>query len=90
MVLGFNPRLPIGKSWSNENQPVKLATWNEADKTIKNLTGVIPIPLDWQTALKVDFVAKDASGEWTFQKDSINATQLLFADPIDVKKMPKF
>ncbi|BAP55734.1 hypothetical protein THII_1437 [Thioploca ingrica] len=67
-----------------------LATWNETDKTIKNLTGVIPIPLDWQTALKVDFVAKDTSGEWTFQKDSIDATQMLFADPINVKKMPKF
>ena len=67
-----------------------LATWKDADKTIKNITGVVPIPLDWQTALKVDFVAKDANGEWTFQKDSIDAAQMLFADPIDVKKMPKF
>ncbi len=67
-----------------------LATWNEADKTIKNLTGVVPIPLDWQTALKVDFVAKDTNDQWIFQKDSIDAAQMLFADPIDVKKMPKF
>ncbi len=72
-----------------EQGTMTLATWHEDSKTLSNMKGVIPIPTDWETALKMPFIAKDASGEWAFMKDTADATQMLYAAPINVKKMPK-
>jgi len=72
-----------------ETGTMTLATWHDTDKTINNIKGVVPIPSDWQTALKMDFIAKDENGEWAYEKDEADATQMFFADPIDVSKMPK-
>jgi len=72
-----------------ENDTITLATWHEESKTLDNMKGVIPIPTDWETALKMPFIAKDESGEWTFQKDTVDAHQMLYAEPINLKKMPK-
>lgn len=73
-----------------ENGTMTLGTWNDADKTITNLKGVVPIPSDWQTSLRLDFIAKNADGEWEFVKDTADVTQMLYAEPIDVSNMPKF
>ena len=67
-----------------------MTTWDETNKTINNMKGVIPIPTDWKTALKMDFIGKDANGEWVYQKSTVDAHQMLFAEPIDVEHMPKF
>jgi hypothetical protein len=72
----------------NEKGTMTLATWDEATHTLSNVKGVIPIPLDWETALRMPFIAKDASGQWTLQKESADAHQMLFAEPIDVGSMP--
>lgn len=73
-----------------DNGIMTLATWHDADKTISNIKGVVPIPLDWETALQMPFIAKNADGEWAKVKDSADATQMLFAEPIDVGSLPKY
>lgn len=72
-----------------EHGTMTLATWHEDTKTLSNMKGVIPLPTDWKTALKMPFIAKDADGNWAFQKDTADTMQMLYADPIDVKDMPK-
>lgn len=67
-----------------------LTTWNEADKTLQNMSGVIPVPLDWQTAFKMDFLIRDSNKEWTKQGDVPDAARIIYAEPIDVANIPKF
>ncbi len=68
-----------------------LTTWDETSKQLKNMPGVIPIPLDWETALRLVYLNQDASGQWIYQgKNAADANQMLYAKPIDVGSMPKF
>lgn len=40
----------------NTTGAIKFATWNPADSTMSNLKGVIPIPNNYQTSFKMDFL----------------------------------
>ncbi len=67
-----------------------LTSWDDGGSSLSHAAEVIPIPEDWQTALKLDFITRDADGNAVFVSDSADAVQMLFAEPIDVVRMPKF
>ncbi len=65
-----------------------LTTFDDGAKTLANTTGVIPIPTNWSTAIKLDYLTKDVGGAWVKQSSTPDATQMLFADPINVTNLP--
>ncbi len=67
-----------------------LTVWNDTTSSLTHVADVIPVPEDWETALKLDFVTRDTSGNTVFVSDSADAVQMLFAEPIDVTRMPSF
>jgi hypothetical protein len=73
-----------------EKGTITLTNWDETTKKLSNISGVIPVPLDWQTALRMDFLIRDANGQWTHQSKVADSSHMLYADPIDVGNMPKF
>lgn len=73
-----------------EHGAITLTTWNETEKSLQSISGVIPVPLDWRTALKMDFLVRGADGQWTHQGQVPDAARIMYADPIDVANMPRF
>ncbi|GAB4566325.1 MAG: hypothetical protein Kow0047_17590 [Anaerolineae bacterium] len=69
-----------------ESGAMTVTWWDEAEKKVMNYAGVIPVPSNFQEAMKFTFVTKDADGNWVFMKDTADAMQMLFAEPLD--KMP--
>ena len=67
-----------------------LVTWDPLSKSLNSLSGIIPIPLDWKTALRMDFLTLEPSGEWIYLKNAADGSHMMFADPISVGTMPKF
>lgn len=67
------------------------------DGALEGPTGVIPIPPDWTTALKIDFV--DYAGEvtdpiepfdpddWQFIKNAPDLTQMLYGEPLTAEQL---
>jgi hypothetical protein len=82
----------------NSTGSIQMTTWNAAASppTIVGTTGVVPIPPDWRTALKFDFV--DYTGDpatatdptkWIFLKSTPDTTQMLaqYATPLTQAQM---
>lgn len=69
-----------------------LVTWDPVNKSLNSLSGIIPIPLDWKTALRMDFLTLDHTddSQWIYLKNAADGSHMLFADPINVGTMPKF
>ena len=55
---------------------------DEASDRPLNLSGVIPVPPDWRTALKFDFVDLDDTGNWVFMEAGPDAFQMLYGTPL--------
>ncbi|MBI9071597.1 MAG: T9SS type A sorting domain-containing protein [Melioribacteraceae bacterium] len=73
------------------NGELKFATWNEADSSLATLTGIIPLPKDYATKFKMDFIKYDGntsdpagpSNNWSkIGKDVADGFQLDFATPL--------
>lgn len=82
----------------NTNGKISFATWNEVDSTLSWKKGVIPLPSDYATKLKMDFLTYTgspadpvvASKKWAkIGKDSPDGFQLLFATPLTKSQMAK-
>ena len=59
-----------------------VVRWNDATKTLDHLTGVIPVPPDYATRLRFDFMVKNPDGSWSFLESGAGRTQMLFATPL--------
>ncbi len=58
--------------------------WDETDREVENFAGVIPVPEDWQEALKLTYVTMDESGEWVLVNNDADVKQMLFCEPLDM------
>lgn len=77
----------------------KLAVthWDAATSKLKHITGVVPVPPDWQSALTFDFVTYtgDAASPvtdpnaWAFAKSGADLRQMMFAEPLTDEQMAK-
>ena len=66
---------------------IEVVAWNESREILEpNIkgSGIIPIPPDWRTALKFDFVTHDDLGpQWIRLIPSETGAQMLFAEPLE-------
>jgi hypothetical protein len=77
---------------------ITVTRWDAAKDTLVTSTGAIPVPPDWQSALKFDFVTYTGSasdpvdqpfepGKWRYLKTGADGTQMLFAKPLTQEQM---
>ncbi len=82
----------------NTTGEIKFATWNENDSTLSWKQGIIPMPKDYKTKLKMDFLTYKgntsdpavASKNWAkIGKDQWDGHQMFFATPLTTTQMSK-
>lgn len=82
----------------NEDGIMKFATWNDADSTLSWLRGVVPLPADYETTFKMDFITYNGqtsdpvgpSKNWSsIGEDTWDGHQLFFAKPLTKVQMAK-
>ncbi len=82
----------------NATGKIQFATWDDTNKVLTNLQGIIPIPADYETSLKMDFITYDGdtadpvvpSDNWSsIGKDTWDLHQMFFASPLTPEQMEK-
>ncbi|UCF32499.1 MAG: SMP-30/gluconolactonase/LRE family protein [Phycisphaerales bacterium] len=76
---------------------ITVTEWDAGTTTLSGPTGVIPVPPDWDTSLKFDFLdyTGDASdpttdpAAWVFLKSGADLTQMLYGEPLTVDQLDK-
>lgn len=78
---------------------IDVARWDETEKKLVFSKGILPVPPDWEDALKLDFV--DYTGDvtdptrpldpakWEYLKTGADLTQMLYAEPLTAEQMQK-
>jgi hypothetical protein len=72
-----------------ETGMIQAARWDSATNRITHLTGVIPVPDDWQTTLRFDFVDLAPNGSWVFLERGPDESQMLFGSPLSAAQIEK-
>lgn len=81
----------------NSDGKITLTKWNETTKKIDGPTGVVPIPADWKTSLKLDFatytgdplVFPSDANLWVYLKSEVDNSHLFYAEPLDSSTLAK-
>ncbi|GAB4232217.1 MAG: hypothetical protein Kow00109_04620 [Acidobacteriota bacterium] len=81
----------------NETGQITLNKWNPETKKIDGPQGVVPIPVDWETALQFDFAVytgdpADPTTDpeaWEYLKTGADNKHLFYAEPLDAETMQK-
>ena len=82
----------------NQTGQIHFAKWNDADSTLSWLNGIVPMPFDYETAFKMDFITyngntSDPAGpskNWSsIGKDTWDGHQFFFATPLTPEQMLK-
>lgn len=81
----------------NASGSIQMTQWNSGTNTLDVAKGVIPIPGDWQTALKFDFA--DYTGDvnnitsdptkWVYLKSTVDNSHLYYVEPLDSAALAK-
>lgn len=68
---------------------INVATWDSTAGKLTHATGVVPVPPDYEKALRFDFVDLDHPGgtAWSFLKSGADRMQILFAEPLTAQQM---
>lgn len=74
-----------------------VTQWDPAANKLKGITGVVPVPPDWQTALTFDHVIYTGDpanpvtdpNAWVFAKNGTDLFQMLFAEPLTDEQIAK-
>lgn len=72
------------------NGKLAITQWNASANELNTISGVIPVPPDWQTAFTFDYVTYTGNAAdpvtdpnaWVFAKSSTDLRQMLFAEPL--------
>jgi hypothetical protein len=81
----------------NSTGQISMATWNPTTKKIVGPTGVVPIPADWKTSLKMDYVTYTGDPTifpsdptlWVYLKSETDNSHLFFCEPLDSSTLAK-
>lgn len=68
---------------------IKVTWWDAATRTIQHVSGVIPVPADYATSLRFDYVTKLTDGTWRFVETGPDRSQMLFGTPLTADQMAK-
>jgi predicted CXXCH cytochrome family protein len=68
---------------------INVAWWDEATGTLNHVAGAVPVPSDYRTALRFDFVELDRPGGtiWSFLESGPDSIQILFGEPLTDSQM---
>ncbi|MCX8172464.1 MAG: cytochrome c3 family protein [Archaeoglobaceae archaeon] len=84
-----------------ETGRIIMTTWNESNKSLTTIKGVVPLPQDWRTALKFDYITyigdpsnpvRPEPHNWTLIGNHSEVMQLFLAKPLteeQIKKLQK-
>jgi len=81
----------------NNTGQISMTTWNPTTKKIIGPSGVVPIPADWKTSLKMDFVTYTGDptilpGDpnlWVYLKSEVDNSHMFYAEPLDSSTLAK-
>lgn len=81
----------------NSTGKIQFARWNESDSTLTWKHGVVPLPEDYRSSFKIDFITYNGnahdpavpSKNWSFVKGDWDGFQLLYATPLSKAQMAK-
>jgi Secretion system C-terminal sorting domain len=81
----------------NSGNGMKFATWNPADSTMTNLTGIVPLPIDYKYSFKMDFLTYNGdpndpvqpSKNWSVVKETADGFVLRYCTPLTTTQMAK-
>lgn len=78
---------------------IRLVTWDQGRRSLSWLRGVVPVPPDYESSLRMDFMSFNGdpaalpgpeAGSWTrFGEDVPDGVQMLFATPLTEEQMAK-
>ncbi|NCS87820.1 MAG: hypothetical protein AUK34_03590 [Ignavibacteria bacterium CG2_30_36_16] len=76
---------------------ITMTTWNSTSKKIIGPSGVVPIPADWKTSLKLDFVTYTGDptvfpsdpNAWVYLKSEVDNSHLFYCEPLDSSTLAK-
>jgi hypothetical protein len=70
---------------------IDVAWWSEIDRRLRHSSGVLPVPPDYRTSLRFDFVDLDRPGGriWSFLESGADSIQILFGEPLTQAQMEK-
>jgi hypothetical protein len=70
---------------------IDVAWWNETAGTLSHMEEVLPVPSEYRTALRFDFVDLDRPGGtiWSFLESGPDSIQILFGTPLTQSQMEK-
>jgi hypothetical protein len=80
----------------NDDGIMKFVTFNDADSTLSYHQGVVPLPIDYETAFRMDFITYNGSPQdpvapsknWSpIGEDTPDGHQLFFATPLSKDQM---
>lgn len=79
----------------NDDGVIQFASWNTSDSTLSWLNGIVPIPADYLTSFKMDFLTYNGdpndpvvpSKNWSFIGNEADGFQLLYATPLTPDQM---
>jgi hypothetical protein len=95
--LNFGGTVEAIQQW-NDTGTIQFTTWNDVDSTLSWVQGVVPMPDDYETSFKMDFITYDGntadppgpSKNWSkIGKDLPDGHQMFFATPLTVEQMDK-
>jgi hypothetical protein len=72
-----------------EDGAIDVACWNDSASGLRHIKGVVPVPPDYRTALRFDFVDLDRPGGtvWFFMESGPDSIQVLFGEPLTDSQM---
>jgi hypothetical protein len=81
----------------NAGGGMKFATWNPADSTMSNLTGIVPLPIDYKYSFKMDFLKYNGdpndpvapSKNWSVVKEDVDGFALRYCTALTKSQMAK-
>ncbi|MCS7129793.1 MAG: cytochrome c3 family protein [Archaeoglobaceae archaeon] len=81
-----------------ETGKIVMTKWNESTKTLSTIRGVVPLPEDWRSALKFDYITyigapsnpvKPEPYNWTFLSNESEVMQIYAAEPLNEEQIKK-
>ncbi len=66
---------------------IQVVEWNAGTSALEYMTGIIPIPPDYETSMLFDFVDLNGAGDWIFMEAGPDDWQMPFGTPLTTAQM---
>jgi hypothetical protein len=80
-----------GSTWAREylrEGTIKLVKWDDAQGKLVGIKGLIPIPPDFGTAFRHDFVTR-VGDQWQFLEEGPDVSVMVYGEPLTLEQIKK-